>query len=432
MRVVLSLLLLCCCSLLLAACQTNNPLALPTDTPAPPTSTPQATASPTPLPGSIAGFDDFLIEAEARKPDQRQELVNRFVGSLAQSPITGGEEAIFLYRGAAQSVQIVGDMNNWNAGQAGTMTRLEGSDLWFWRATVEPDARLDYRILIDSREIALDPLNPNTSPGAQGPNSELQMPEYQMPPELAPATGSIPSGTLSSHTLDSQFLGQTRTFQVYEPPGQIIGQPLPSLYINNGSDYLNLIDTPAILDRLIAQRQIPPLLAVFVTPINAGQDYSLNEAYAAFLAEELAPYVQETFGASADPANIGILGNSLGGLAAAHALMAYPDVFGLAVSHSGRFGHEDSALIQSAGRRQTGPTSSEAPQFYLVVGSYETAVGVDGEQENILERNRAMAAALERSGFNHTLHEQPEGHSWGLWRGTLGRALAALYQPLME
>lgn len=425
MRVVPSILLFCFLCLVLSACQTNNPLALPTDTPAPPTATPQATASPTPAPESIAGFDDFLKEAESRRSDQRQDLVNRYVGGLVQAPIASGDEAIFLYRGAAQSVQVLGDMNNWGAEETPSMTRLEGSDLWFWRSTFEPDARLDYRFIVDGREAILDPLNPATVPGLPAPNSELRMPAYQAPPELEPSSQTVPSGTITSHTLNSQHLGQTRTFQVYEPPGQIVGQPLPVIYINNGSEYLNLIDTPAILDSLIARRQIPPLLAVFITPINADQDYSLNDAYAGFLAEELAPYIIETFGASGDPQMTGVVGNALAGLAAVHAAMTYPDVIGLAIAQSGRFILANNAFMQAINRGLGGRSSSVNPQLYLVVGAYETAV----EGENIVASNRRIAQALERGGFNYVLDERPEGHSWGLWRGTLGQALSTLFKP---
>jgi len=398
---------------------------LPTSTPAPPTATPPPTASPTPAPSSLAGVDNFLAEALARRADQRQELVNRYVGGLSQAPITGETEAIFLYQGAAQSVQVLGDMNNWDGQQAPAMSRLEGSDLWTWRGDFEPAARLDYRYLVDSHETTLDPLNPNTAPSPAGPNSELRMPGYQTPPGLGPASQAVPAGNLTSHTLDSEILGQTRTFQVYEPPGQIVGQRLPVLFINGGSDYLNLIDTPAILDRLIAQRQIPPLLAVFITPINAQQEYALDEAYAGFLAEELAPYIRQNFAASDDPAATAVLGNSLGGLAAVHALLTYLDVFGRAAAQSAPFGLLDEALIQRARRQQARPAGAEERQIYLVVGSYETAI----EGENILADNRQMAEALRQGGFNVVLDERPEGHSWGLWQGTLGQALSALFGP---
>lgn len=420
---------LCFLCLILAACQTGNPLALPTETPLPPTATPQATASPTPLPGSLAGFDDFLAQAEARRPDQRQDLANRYVGQLAQTPITGGDEAIFLFRGAAQVVQILGDMNDWDIDQASAMTRLDGTDLWFWRANFEPDARLDYQLLVDGQPIGLDPLNPDTVPSPGGPKSELRMPAYQTPAELTPSTEQIPSGTVTSHTLDSQHLGQTRTILIYDPPGQIVGQPLPSLYINGGTDYLNLIDTPAILDRLIAQRQIPPLLTVFIAPVNADQEYALNDAYADFVAGELVPFVQDRFGANTDPAATGIMGNGLGGLAAVHAAVNHPDVFGLVAAQSGRFGHDREALIRYVGRQQAGRAGFDPPQVYLVAGAYETAVLAGNEPENIVEANREMAGAFEQAGFDYRLDERPEGHSWGLWRGSLGRALSYLFKP---
>ena len=428
MRILYLLVTIFCLCLVLPACQANNPLTLPTDTPAPATSTPQPTASPTPMAGTIAGFDDFLSQAEARRPDQRQDLVNRYVGQLDQVPVAGGDEAVFLYRGAAQVVQVLGDMNNWDINLAPSMTRLEGSDLWIWRSAFESDARLDYQFLVDGRELGLDPLNPNTVPGPRGPNSELRMPAYQTPPELASPVEQVPAGTLTLHTLDSQYLGQTRTFQIYEPPGQIVGQALPSLYINGGSDYLNLIDATAILDRLIAQRQIPPLVAIFITPVNAAQEYSLNDAYADFLASELVPYVREKFGANADPATTGILGNSLGGLAAVHTAVTQSTVFGAAVAQSGRFGQDDEALIRYLSRQRAGGSSFDPLQVYMVVGTYETAVEGNNGTHNILEANREMAEALELAGIDYRLAEWPEGHSWGLWRGSFGQALSHLFK----
>ena len=429
MRILWPLVTYCCLCLVLVACQTGNPLTLPTETPAPPTATPQATPSPTPPPGSPAGFDDFLAQAEVRRPDQRQELVNRYVGQLVQEPVTGGDETIFLFRGAAQVVQILGDMNDWDIDQAPEMTRLDGTDLWYWRANFESDARLDYQLLVDGRPVGLDPLNPNTVPGPGGPRSELRMPAYQTPAELTPPTEQFPTGTVTSHTLDSQHLGQRRTFLIYEPPGQIVGQPLPSLYINGGTDYLNLIDTPAILDRLIAQRQIPPLLTVFIAPINADQEYALNDAYADFLADELAPYVQEKYAANTDPAATGIMGNALGGLAAVHAAVNHSNVFGLAAAQSGRFGYDMEALIRDVGRQRAGQAGFIPPRVYLVAGAYETAVEAGTEPENILEANRQLATVIEQAGFDYRLDERPEGHSWGLWRGSLGRALSYLFNP---
>jgi enterochelin esterase family protein len=253
------------------------------------------------------------------------------------------------------------------------------------------------------------------------------MPGYETPPELLPSQTAIPQGLVTSHTIDSSFLNQTRTFFVYEPAGQIVGSKLPTIYFNNGTQYLNLIDTPAILDSLIARRTIPPLIAVFVPPIDTTQEYMLEDAYVAFLADELVPFVQQTYDADPDPGKTGVIGSSLGGLAAIYTAFSRPDVFGLAAGQSGTYGVNADKLIQQI--KRTAATASAQPiRYYLVAGSYETA-GSEEETGNILESNRRLVEAFDTTGQDFLYEERPEGNSLGLWEGTIGRALAFLFGP---
>ena len=129
--------------ILVTACGVSNPLAVPTETPLPPTPRPLPSLTPTPNPNSIAGFEQFLVLAEDAKPGQRQDMASRFVAQLYEAPITSMDRAIFLWLGAAQTVQLVGDMNNWNIDAAPALTRLDGSDLWYLSIELEMDARLD-------------------------------------------------------------------------------------------------------------------------------------------------------------------------------------------------------------------------------------------------------------------------------------------------
>lgn len=410
----------------LTACGVSNPLVLPTDTPPPPTFTPAPTATSTPAPDSIVGFNEFLAQAESLRPPQRQDLVNRYTAQLAETPITGDNQAIFLWLGAAESVAVIGDMNDWKATETSILTRLEGTDLWYLVAEFEPNARLEYQFLVNGEERNLDPLNPKTIKSLNQPNSVLAMPGYETPTELLPSETTIPQGMITSHTIDSSYLNQTRTFFVYEPAGQIVGGKLPSIYFNNGTQYLNLIDTPAILDSLIAKRIIPPLIAVFVPPINISQEYMLEDAYVAFLADELVPYVQQTYDADPNPEKTGVMGSSLGGLAAFYTAFTRPDVFGLAAGQSGDYGVNENKLIQLAKRQQAGTANSQPVHYYLVAGTYEM---VDGDEEsgNILAANRRLAEALDTTNQVFLYEERPEGQSLGLWEGTIGRALAFLY-----
>lgn len=423
-RGVVSILLLGCLSMvLLAACDgVENPLAAPTLTSPPPTFTPEPTLTPTPGPDTAEGFDLFLVRILDESVSARQGLANRFLAQLQEAPITTGNRAIFIYQGAAVSIHLNGDMNNWIIEEAAALTRLEGTDMWYYAAEFEPNARLDYQYVIDGGDSRLDPLNPYTVRSGFGENSELVMPEYQTPPELLPSAEDIPTGTIASHTLNSSHLNHTRTFYVYQPAGQLVGEKLPTVYFNDGTDFLNIIDAPAILDRLIAGRHIPPVIAVFVLPVIRNEDYRLNEAYAHFMALELAPFIQANFDADPAPEKTAVLGPSLGGLAAVQTAVLHPEVFGLVAGLSGAYSVDDGALLtQIAGRGAPGVN------FYLVVGRYETAVGGNSAEGNLLEANRQLAQILENKGYPHLYEELPQGHSWGLWEAGIGRSLTYLF-----
>jgi enterochelin esterase-like enzyme len=418
---------------LIASCQTDNDPSVPTDFPTAESTVTVPTRVDTGEGDLTVGFAELLDQAEAVKAYERQPLVDRYIALLQNAPITNEGSAIFIWRGEASSVQLIGDMNNWDVDAAPPFARLEGTDLWYLESTFESDARLDYKIAINRDDWRLDPLNPRTIMGGIGPNSELVMPDYQMPGELIPTDGSIAIGTLESHTLDSLYLDQTRTFFVYVPAGQLVGAKTPSIYINDGGDYLNLIDATAILDRLIADRQIPPLVAVFVPPLNRNLEYGLNDDYANFLADELVPFVQRTYDTDPDPARTGTLGASMGGLGALFTTLSHPDVFGLAAGQSGAYSINDDMLIiklRNAGMAYNiGGTSRQDLRIYAVVGTYETAIMGDNRTGDNLAANRRLADVLESTRFEYLYEEKPEGHSWGLWQGTLGQALSYLFNP---
>ncbi len=381
--------------------------------------------------GQLADFMKLLDQAESSKANERQPMVDRYVALLDSAPITNKDSVVFIWRGDATTVHLVGDMNNWIIDDAPQLERLVGTDLWYLELSFEEDARLDYKYVIDDVDWRLDPLNPRTIAGGFGPNSELVMPEYQGPSELLPTNDSIAAGTLESHTLDSTFLGQTRTFFVYEPAGQIVGAKTPSIYINDGGDYLNLIETTAILDRLIAERKTPPLVAVFVPPINRELEYTFNNDYVSFLADELVPFIQRTYDTDPDPAKTGTLGASLGGLAAFNTMISRPDVFGLVAAQSGVYSLDDDRVIdklKAANKAyQKGGRLRRDLRMYFVVGTYETAISGSTTGGNLLAVNRRLLDVLESTDYDYLYEERPEGHSWGLWEGTLGQALSYLF-----
>ncbi len=414
-------------SLLLVACDVQNPLATPTSKPELSTSTIAPTPTMPPSAESVGGFQLFLTQVNELKPDQRQAQVNRYMAQVTVAPIVGENSAIFLWQGAAETVAVTGDMNNWDPSRQLPLTRLEGSDLWYLQQDYDADARLDYKFVVNGNSLQLDPLNPEIGPSEIGPRSVLKMPGYQSHAELLEEAGVERRGSLTTFTLQSANLNQLRTFIVYEPAGQIVGEKLPSLYVNDGGNYLNLISSPAILNNLIARREIPPMIVVFLPPVLTNEDYNQNDAYVSFLADELVPFIQTRFRSDPRPGLTGIVGSALGGGAALHAAITRPDVFGLAAGQSPVFLDGGDGLLLPKGRDQVAQDDSRPQRLYLVVGSYESAVSVNGDVRNLTENNRLLANGLVAAGYQIKYEQVHEGHSWGSWQGTLDQALITLF-----
>jgi len=87
-----------------------------------------------------------------------------------------GDSVAFLYRGEAKTVSWAGDFNGWHPAQPGYAgTRSGLANIWIAVQKFPPDARIDYKIVVDDKWI-LDPDNPSIQWSGMGPNSELRMP----------------------------------------------------------------------------------------------------------------------------------------------------------------------------------------------------------------------------------------------------------------
>ena len=88
----------------------------------------------------------------------------------------------------------------------------------------------------------------------------------------------------------------------------------PVVYILDGGNYVEKMDVPRILDRLIAQKSIPPIIAVFSEPSDRQEEYSRSPGWRTFVTSELVPLVDKRFRTFPSPDHRVILGSSLGRL----------------------------------------------------------------------------------------------------------------------
>jgi enterochelin esterase family protein len=381
-------------------------------------------------------FAAFLADAEAADPAARPALVAAFWDRIEQTPLIESDTtAVFLWRGEAEAVGLLGDMGEW--AETLPLTRLEGTDLWYRRFQFEPEARLEYTFMVDTDAEGFgaegfghpDPRNPNRVLSGLGAFSEIAMPGYDYPGVFA----SVRDGTRGSlegldlHVLPPGVLPYEHEILVYTPPGYAAdsASQYPTVVFMDGRDYVEFAHVPTILDHLIGTEQVEPVVAVFVDPPNRhGPDapnrmteYGLNDDFVAFLADELVPFVDARYRTRTDASDRLIVGDSYGGLIATYVPFRRSDMFGLGYSQSGYHSFQDDRMI-----RMIEDTPPRPIRLYVDVGTYEGTVGaglLPASETDFTAANRRLRNALAAKGYDFVYAEYPEGHTWGNWRAHL-------------
>jgi enterochelin esterase family protein len=188
------------------------------------------------------------------------------------------------------------------------------------------------------------------------------------------------------------------------------------------------LDVAATFDNLIADGMLIPIVAVVVESIHGSARFgptrirSLTDpgVFLPFLLEELMPFVSAQWGVSTDPAKTALVGQSLGGLTAAHTALTAPDRFGAVIGQSSSFwwpGGADGELIGKNVIDAYSASPRKSIRFFLEAGATE---------RDLLERNRLMRSVLSDKGYELAYREYRGGHDYACWRGGLADGLIAL------
>jgi len=155
--------------------------------------------------------------------------------------------------------------------------------------------------------------------------------------------------------IESEILGEERKMYVYLPQGsEESGEVYPVVYLLDGH---RLHNAASGFVQLYSERgRIPPLIVVSIASTDRMRDFTPTERagreggvagggaddFLGFLSEELFPAVEERY--PTRDYRI-LMGHSLGGLFAVHAVVARPELFRAYLASSPWFGEEDHLLI---------------------------------------------------------------------------------------
>jgi len=349
------------------------------------------------------------------------------------------------------------------------MTRLGETDIWYKTLKIDKRKRFMYRLapnvprphgppegpedgvfaVIGAAE-RTDPLNPKRwavdpqdvdLPQYQG-FSVVEMPAAPAQPWVAVREG-VPAGTIEKHQFKSTGLKNEREIAVYLPPGYSkTAKPYGLLVLFDEGAYLGdrkqvvLIPTPTILDNLISEHRIPPMIALLVgnAPGARNRELPCNPAFADFLNFELVPWARRSYNVTADPQQTVVGGSSYGGLAAAYAGLRHPETFGNILSQSGSFSWtppksgNPSDFDPDAEPNWLAKQFIASPRlplrFYMDAGSDE--VDLSGHGLYSLASGRNLRDVLLAKGYEVHFQEFAGGHDYLSWRGTLADGLILL------
>lgn len=373
--------------------------------------------------------------------------VDRRGAPLVEDAADGRVLITFVWRAKGRqpsNVVVVGALTGPNL-QQNRMLHLEGTDLWYRTYRLDRAVRFLYRFSVDDDLVPAgvppdplakparfrrDPLNRRTYPAQSGePWSVGEGPSAPSQPWVGKRS-DVPTGDVREYHFNSRILGNERSVWIYTPPGYEPRRPerYPLLLLFDGEAYTRIVPTPTILDNLIADRRIRPIIAVFVGNAEGARNRELAayDPFAHFLVRELMPWARGRLHITSSPADTVVAGSSFGALTATFVALRYPDLFGRVLSQSGSYWWApDTDTERERLTREFATTPRLGIRFYLDVGTLEI-YPTRNSGPTMLDVNRRLRDVLRSNGYSVEYAEFEGGHEYVNWQGTLGHGLIAL------
>lgn len=299
-----------------------------------------------------------------------------------------------------------------------SMRQVDGG--WEVRLTDLPVDRLEYLLDVDGT-LQPDPGNPRVTPGPFGDHSWLPLPAYREPEWLVLEPLESARTPL---TLPRTPAGRIDA-EIWAPADASPSEPLPMLVSHDGPEMDAYGGLTAYVGALVRAGRLPRMRVALLAPGPRNQRYAADPAYARALGTRLLPALRDTVRMEGRPV---LMGQSLGALAALHAVWTDPETFAGAFLQSGsfftpaldpqesgfEFWREVTGFVASVRAARQAPR--DAPAISMTCGSAE---------EN-LANNVQLRDHLVSVGLDVSWAEIRAGHTWTNWRDTLDPHLTDL------
>jgi enterochelin esterase-like enzyme len=360
-------------------------------------------------------FSEFLRTLESTAAKERAPLALSYLKGR-QTPLVEHDSLLhFVWYGHADSVFINGALqSSWRAPERMSIVVCGDSahsPAFFYRSyTVPPDSRIEYKFIVDG-VYHLDSTNRRVTPPSDFVNSEAAMPKFRMSP-LSVFRPAIPHGTTDTLLFTSKDpLIKQRRVRIYLPPGYDRVKDLPAIYVHDGESAFRYAFFANIIDNLIADGRLPPIIGVFVPSVERNREYlgmTTPEFITAFC-DELVPMIDRLYRTSRTPEHRGVMGISSGGHLALIMAIVRPDRFRCVAGQSSTI---DPMLRTALAVRQQSTPLPPTMKVWIDCGSFDIIY----DEYNFPVQNREFSEELTRYGIAHRYREVHDGHDWASWR----------------
>ncbi len=367
-------------------------------------------------PDGATAFERVKVRsADKIEPQKFSPATIEKIKTAKTNPVIENGKAILFYRGAAKNVMAAGDFSGWNPNAP--LFKV-GENLFAREFDFPSNARIEYRLVVDGKWMT-DEFNPNKlDNGVGGENSFFAMPDYKPTnwdkDRVANVDGfgkvkTVPN--FETFEIDSKIYGK-KAVKVYLPPNEKM--PLPILYLQDGSDYINRAKAIQTQYNLVSAGKTKPFIMVFLDPKERTKEYWANDDYAKFVAEEVVPAVDKEYNTIKSRNARAILGASLGGVTSFHVALKYPEIFSRVGGQSSSFWIDNERVVKALEKLDASKTKFT---FYLDDGTFEGT-----------EDSRRVNVMLRGKGFPVTYVEGATGHNWTSWRDRLADAFVGIWK----
>jgi enterochelin esterase family protein len=241
--------------------------------------------------------------------------------------------------------------------------------------------------------------------------------DYQIGPDSVPHDG-VPQGRIEGPFLfrSTVFANTVHKYWIYVPQQYSSRKAASVLVFQDGQRAINpngVLRVPVVLDNLIAQKEIPVTIGIFITPGQRGDVYpdsiglgnpdnrsveydSLGDAYARFICDEMLPEVGKKYNLSKDPDQRAIGGASSGAIVAFTVAWERPNEFHKVISLIGSFTNIRGGDAYPGIVRQSDPK----PIKIFIQDGFEDNRNPDNPARDWHLQNENMVAALKEKGYD--------------------------------